>query len=86
MRLTPIEYGSLYHLTRNENQVLTFRTLLAKVWDREYVEEADYLKVHIQHLRRKLSDDSVNRPIIVNERGVGYKFVRPDRAPARQLQ
>ena len=27
VKLTPIEYGLLYHLTRNENRVLTFRTL-----------------------------------------------------------
>ncbi len=83
VKLTPIEYGILYHLSRNENRVLTFRTLLAKVWGREYVDEVDYLKVHIQHLRRKLGDDPEQRPMIVNERGVGYKFVRPDRGAAR---
>ena len=75
VKLTPIEYGLLYHLTRNPNRVLTFRTLLAKVWGREYVEETDYLKVHIQHLRKKLGDDPQADPMIVNERGVGYKFV-----------
>ncbi|MEX1022857.1 MAG: response regulator transcription factor [Dehalococcoidia bacterium] len=79
VRLTPIEYGLLYHLTRNENRVLTFRTLLAKVWGREYMDETDYLKVHIQHLRRKLGDDPHQDPMIVNERGVGYKFVRRER-------
>lgn len=83
VKLTPIEYGILYHLSRNENRVLTFRTLLAKVWGREYVDEVDYLKVHIQHLRRKLGDDPDNQPMIVNERGVGYKFVRPDRGTVR---
>ena len=77
IRLTPIEYGLLYHLTRNPNRVLTFRTLLAKIWGREYVEETDYLKVHIQHLRKKLGDDPQSDPMIVNERGVGYKFVTP---------
>ena len=82
VKLTPIEYGILYHLTRNEGRVLTFRTLLAKVWGREYVDEVDYLKVHIQHLRRKLGDDPQQQPMIVNERGVGYKFMRPNRAPA----
>mgnify|MGYP005819577391 CR=1 FL=1 len=82
VKLTPIEYGLLYHLTRNENRVLTFRTLLAKVWGREYMDETDYLKVHIQHLRRKLGDDPQNDPMIVNERGVGYKFVRRERRPA----
>ena len=83
IKLTPIEYGILYHLSRNENRVLTFRTLLAKVWGREYVDEVDYLKVHIQHLRRKLGDDPDNQPMIVNERGVGYKFVRQDRGAVR---
>ncbi|MGE3855321.1 MAG: response regulator transcription factor [Dehalococcoidia bacterium] len=82
VKLTPIEYGLLYHLTRNENRVLTFRTLLAKVWGREYMDETDYLKVHIQHLRRKLGDDPQNEPMIANERGVGYKFVRRQRADA----
>jgi DNA-binding response OmpR family regulator len=83
VKLTPIEYGLLYHLTRNENRVLTFRTLLAKVWGREYMDESDYLKVHIQHLRRKLGDDPQNDPMIVNERGVGYKFVRRERPVSR---
>jgi DNA-binding response OmpR family regulator len=82
VKLTPIEYGLLYHLTRNENRVLTFRTLLAKVWGREYMDETDYLKVHIQHLRRKLGDDPQNEPMIANERGVGYKFVHKQRADA----
>ncbi|MEX2446575.1 MAG: response regulator transcription factor [Dehalococcoidia bacterium] len=76
VKLTPIEYGLLYHLTRNEGRVLTFRTLLAKVWGREYIEESDYLKVHIQHLRRKLGDSPQDEPMIVNERGVGYRFAR----------
>jgi two-component system KDP operon response regulator KdpE len=79
VKLTPIEYGLLYHLTRNPNRVLTFRTLLAKVWGREYMEETDYLKVHIQHLRKKLSDDPRRDQMVVNERGVGYKFVTPSR-------
>ena len=34
-------------------------------------------------LRRKLGDDPENQPMIVNERGVGYKFVRPDRGAVR---
>lgn len=79
VKLTPIEFGLLYHLTRNPNRVLSFRTLLAKVWGREYMEETDYLKVHIQHLRKKLSDDPRRDQMIVNERGVGYKFVTPSR-------
>ena len=37
----------------------------------------DLLRVHIQHLRQKLGDDSESPNIIVTEHGMGYKFVRP---------
>lgn len=85
VRLTPIEYGILYHLTRHEGQVLTFHSLLTSVWGPEYVNDVDYVKVHIQHLRRKLGDNPADAPMIANERGVGYKFVRRDHARTDQL-
>jgi two-component system KDP operon response regulator KdpE len=50
--------------------------LLAKVWGKEYVDETEYLKVHMQHLRQKLSDDPQNPTLIGTERGVGYRFIR----------
>ena len=74
-KLTPIEYRLLYHLVKNKGNVLPHRTLLAKVWGREYVNDTDYLKVHIQHLRKKIGDDAQEPRIIVSERGIGYKFV-----------
>jgi DNA-binding response OmpR family regulator len=83
VKLTPIEYGLLYHLTRNPGQIMTYRTLLAKVWGREYIAETAYLKVHIQRLRRKLGDDATSDTMIVNERGLGYKFVIPQEAAAQ---
>jgi two-component system KDP operon response regulator KdpE len=54
---------------------LTHRDILTKVWGQEYAEANDYLKVHIQHLRRKLGDDSENPRIIATERGIGYKLI-----------
>lgn len=77
VHLTRTEYDLLYHLTRNANSVLTFRTLLAKIWGKEYADESDYLKVHVQRLRQKLGDDPRSDDGIVSERGVGYKFVSP---------
>ena len=41
--LPPVEYSLLYHLVKNANRVIANRTLLAKVWGREYVDQLDYL-------------------------------------------
>ncbi|MEE9324127.1 MAG: response regulator transcription factor [Dehalococcoidia bacterium] len=76
VRLTSTEYNLLYHLVKNAGRVLQHKTLLGKVWGREYVEETNYLKVHIQHLRQKLGDDPTNPRLIITERGAGYKFAK----------
>ncbi|MDA1226666.1 MAG: response regulator transcription factor [Chloroflexi bacterium] len=76
--LPPLEYSLLYHLVKNANRVIPHKTLLAKVWGREYVDQVDYLKVHIQHLRSKIEDDAHQPRMIVTERGVGYRFVEPE--------
>ncbi len=78
VRLTPIEYGLLYHLTRNAGRVLPHRTLLAKVWGREYTSELDYLKVYIRRLRHKLGEEVGANIAIESERGVGYRLVSTD--------
>jgi two-component system, OmpR family, KDP operon response regulator KdpE len=44
VKLTPTEYQLLYHLTKNAGKVLTHRTLLGRVWGREYLDETNYLK------------------------------------------
>jgi two-component system KDP operon response regulator KdpE len=72
--LTVTEYKLLYHLVRNAGHVLTHRTLLAKVWGREYREEIEYVRVYIRRLRRKLEDDPDEPYYILTERGIGYRF------------
>jgi DNA-binding response OmpR family regulator len=72
--LTPLEWNLMYHLVKNYPNVVQHRTLLAKVWGREYVEEMDYLKVHVQRIRSKFGAVSQDAEIIANERGVGYRL------------
>lgn len=85
VRLTPLEYNLLYHLVRNAGQVLPHRTLLAKVWGQEYVEEMDYLKVYVRRLREKIEDEPQRPRLILTERGVGYRFqpLAPDERGAQ---
>ncbi len=72
--LTPIEYNLLYHLTKNHPKVVQRKTLLAKVWGREYIDETEYLKVHVQRIRAKFAAIEPDFDPIENERGVGYRL------------
>jgi len=77
VKLTSTERKLLYHLIRNEGRILSHETLLSKVWGDNYNDARDLLRVHIQHLRQKLGDNTESPNIIVTEHGIGYKFVRP---------
>jgi len=77
IKLTSTERKLLYYLIRNEGRILSHESLLTKVWGDNYVDARDLLRVHIQHLRQKLEDNTETPNIIVTEHGIGYKFVRP---------
>jgi two-component system response regulator VicR len=77
IKLTSTERKLLYHLIRNEGRILSHESLLTKVWGDTYVDARDLLRVHIQHLRQKIEDNTESPNIIVTEHGIGYKFIRP---------
>ena len=55
LQLTPREWDLLAALVRGgEGRVMTQRQLLTAVWGPAHVEEAQYLRVYIGHLRQKL--------------------------------
>ena len=73
--LTPTEYRLLYHLVSNPGRVLTYETLLAKVWGYEYREEEHYVRLYVNYLRQKIEPDPGRPRYILTERGLGYRFV-----------
>jgi two-component system KDP operon response regulator KdpE len=74
VRLTPTEFELLHQLMLYAGKVLTHRSLLQTVWGPEYGEEADYLRVYIRQLRRKVEVQSSQPRYIITEPGVGYVF------------
>jgi two-component system, OmpR family, KDP operon response regulator KdpE len=76
IHLTPIEYGLLSELAINPGQVITHRVISERVWRMEYNGDHSFIKKYIYLLRSKLESNSDQR-IIVSERGIGYKLVRP---------
>jgi DNA-binding response OmpR family regulator len=76
VKLTPVEYRLLGHLTRNAGRLMTHDALIDRVWGSEEDVTTDHLKVFICRLRAKLELPGGSR-FIETERGRGYRFVRP---------
>jgi two-component system KDP operon response regulator KdpE len=74
VRLTPTEWQLLEILARHEGRLVTQRQLLREVWGPQYQTEANYLRVHLAHLRRKLEPDPSHPRYLLTEPGMGYRF------------
>ena len=74
VHLTPKEFDVLVHLARHPDRVVTHRALLAAVWGPNSVEQTEYLRVCVGHLRKKLERDETAVRYIVTEPWVGYRF------------
>ena len=74
VRFSRKEYNLLRILTSHPDKVISHQQLLGEVWGPAYVEETQYLRVYIGHLRRKLKDDANEPKLIITEPGVGYRF------------
>jgi two-component system, OmpR family, KDP operon response regulator KdpE len=75
VQLTPTEFALLAQLVTNANKAVPHLTLLQRVWGSEYSGEAEYLRVYIGRLRRKLEADPSNPRHLLTEPGIGYRFV-----------
>jgi two-component system KDP operon response regulator KdpE len=76
--LTPNEYKLLLVLIRYPGKVLTQRQLLNEVWGPNHIEQAQYLRVYIAQLRRKLERDPARPKHLQTEPGVGYRLTVDD--------
>jgi two-component system, OmpR family, KDP operon response regulator KdpE len=74
LHLTPKEFDLLVYLARHPGKVLTHRALLAAIWGENSVEQPEYLRVFVGHLRKKLEADDGSARYIVTEPWVGYRF------------
>jgi two-component system KDP operon response regulator KdpE len=75
VRLSPREYDLLARLVEGGGRVLTHRQLLTAVWGPANVDDVQYLRVFIGHLRQKLEQDPASPRHLTTESGVGYRFV-----------
>jgi two-component system KDP operon response regulator KdpE len=75
VHLTPVEYRLLSLLLAHAGKVLTQRHILREVWGPSHVEDSHYVRVQMQHLRRKLEEDPAQPRHLLTETAVGYRLV-----------
>ena len=74
LHLTQIEYRLLIFLASNPGRVFTHRQLLLQVWGGHAVDNHQYLRVYVGHLRQKIEQNPAQPRHILTEIGVGYRF------------
>ncbi len=74
IKLTPTEYSLLRVLVQNAGKVVTQRQLLRTVWGEKAESQAQYLRVYVTHLRKKLETDANAPSLIKTEVGIGYRL------------
>ncbi len=75
VKLTATEFKLLAYLAANADRVLTHTAILTNVWGPAEADRVEYLRVYMRQLRKKLEDDPREPSILVNEPGVGYRFL-----------
>lgn len=72
---TAKEFELLSFFCQHPNHVFTSTQLYEAVWDELGLGDDKTVAMHISKLRKKLGDDSKSPKIIINMRGIGYKFI-----------
>jgi len=78
VRLTPKEFELLRHLVAHEGKPVPHRELLQAVWGPDYGDETEYLRVFINHLRKKIEPSPAQPKYILTEPWIGYRFAIPE--------
>ena len=74
IKLTPREFRLLALLVENANSILSHQQVLENVWGWEYIDDVDYVRIYVSHLRQKIEPDPSQPKYILTEPGVGYYF------------
>jgi two-component system KDP operon response regulator KdpE len=72
VRLTPTEYALLLLFIQNAGKVLTHRYVLEQLWGPSCAEKTEYLRVFVEHLRKKIGDSPQNPTHVFTVPGIGY--------------
>jgi two-component system KDP operon response regulator KdpE len=77
VRITPKQFEVLEYFIANPNVAIPHAKILQAVWGPDYGNEAEYLHVVVNQLRKKIEPDPSKPRYIVTEPWFGYRFQLP---------
>lgn len=74
IHLTQIEYKLVSLLAQNAGRVMTYESIITKIWGPYADSDNQILRVNMAHIRRKLEENPAEPQYIFTEIGVGYRM------------
>ncbi|MGN0373608.1 MAG: response regulator [Enterocloster sp.] len=74
VHLTQIEYKLVCLLAQNAGKVMTYESIITKIWGPYADSDNQILRVNMAHIRRKLEENPAEPKYIFTEIGVGYRM------------
>jgi two-component system KDP operon response regulator KdpE len=82
VKLTATEYALLRVLALNAGKVVTHGHLLREVWGPNAADQSQYLRVYMNHLRKKIEIPQAKQKLLKTESGIGYRLaLLEDKSP-----
>ena len=74
---TAKEFQLLTFFCENPNYIFSLEKLYERIWGLDSVGHANTVMVYINRLRKKIEVDPNSPQVLINIRGLGYKFIPP---------
>ncbi len=74
VKLSRTEYALLHFFMHHLGELLSHEDILQEIWGDSHNFQADYLRVYIGRLRRKIEADPSRPEYLISEYGAGYRF------------
>ena len=78
IHLTQIEFRILELLAQNAGRVLTYDTIITKIWGPYADSNNRILRVNMANIRRKLEQNPADPEYIFTEIGIGYRMAEDE--------
>jgi len=76
VKLSATEFAILSLLALNQEKLVSQEEILKNIWGLADKENSHYLRIYINHLRKKLETDPSTPEIIITEAGLGYRLLK----------